>query len=474
MTHDDFLPAILANPEDDAPRLAYAAWLEGEGDPRGEFIRLQIELAQLPEDDPQRPAKLAREKKLFKAHEKAWNKPFRLPGIQVGWRRGFVETVWASDYQSFAAAAEQLFTLAPVQQLLVAEAEGPTDELADCPYLARLRALCLGECERVPTDLAAAQCGGLAGVGPDEIRTLLASPHLPQLRTLAVRGHPNRGALGPQGAKILAASPKLAQLTSLDLSTNYIGDAGVRSLAASAHLKRLEALSLEFNDLTDKAVTALAGSTNFARLTLLNLYGNDIGDGGARALAGSAHLKHLRVLELGANDRIGQAGARKLQEVLGPKPGMVLLGLPPLVPNEAEIVARDAEAQGALRALGIVVQRAYEYRCGKLGVMIMCSKTTDPNAVVPHLQGLAELVQLMYLTRVTDKHLREIGKVTSLQALNLSGPRMSDAGVRALEGLRALQSLELTSNRITASGLSFLAGLPKLKYVGLHGTGIGD
>ena len=42
MTHDEaFLQAIIDNPDDDAPRLIYADWLEERGDPRGEFIRVQ-------------------------------------------------------------------------------------------------------------------------------------------------------------------------------------------------------------------------------------------------------------------------------------------------------------------------------------------------------------------------------------------------------------------------------------------------
>src|SRR5262249_51734963 len=42
---EGFLQAILAAPEDDTPRLVYADWLEERGDPRGEFIRIQCELA---------------------------------------------------------------------------------------------------------------------------------------------------------------------------------------------------------------------------------------------------------------------------------------------------------------------------------------------------------------------------------------------------------------------------------------------
>jgi uncharacterized protein (TIGR02996 family) len=43
---DALLRAICENPDDDAPRLVYADWLDEHGDPRqAEFIRVQIELA---------------------------------------------------------------------------------------------------------------------------------------------------------------------------------------------------------------------------------------------------------------------------------------------------------------------------------------------------------------------------------------------------------------------------------------------
>jgi uncharacterized protein (TIGR02996 family) len=40
-----FLARIIAAPADNRPRLVYADWLEEHGDPRGEFIRVQCELA---------------------------------------------------------------------------------------------------------------------------------------------------------------------------------------------------------------------------------------------------------------------------------------------------------------------------------------------------------------------------------------------------------------------------------------------
>jgi uncharacterized protein (TIGR02996 family) len=46
ITADAFLQAILDAPDDNAPRLIYADQLEERGDPRGEFIRVQVALFQ--------------------------------------------------------------------------------------------------------------------------------------------------------------------------------------------------------------------------------------------------------------------------------------------------------------------------------------------------------------------------------------------------------------------------------------------
>src|SRR5580765_5805820 len=71
-SEDHFLMAIAADPDDDAPRMAYADWLMAEKNPRGEFIRLQLQLARMPADHPARPDLERREKSLLKKHAKAW------------------------------------------------------------------------------------------------------------------------------------------------------------------------------------------------------------------------------------------------------------------------------------------------------------------------------------------------------------------------------------------------------------------
>src|SRR5258708_673203 len=94
--HEDaaFLRAIREHPDDDAPRLVYADWLDARGDQRGEFIRLQCELDQLPTGDPTRPERRRREKALLAAHHCEWEAPLnRLGAEHVDFHRGLPSRV---------------------------------------------------------------------------------------------------------------------------------------------------------------------------------------------------------------------------------------------------------------------------------------------------------------------------------------------------------------------------------------------
>jgi uncharacterized protein (TIGR02996 family) len=59
-----FLRAISAAPDDSTVRLVYADWLEDRGDPRAEFVRLQVRLREVAAEDPSRPRLRAREQEL--------------------------------------------------------------------------------------------------------------------------------------------------------------------------------------------------------------------------------------------------------------------------------------------------------------------------------------------------------------------------------------------------------------------------
>jgi uncharacterized protein (TIGR02996 family) len=96
------MAAILANPDDDTPRLVFADWLQENGDKhdqaRAEFIRLQIESAKLPFGDAKRTQLDASATKLADAHKVAWVKPlapfavkvFGVEPAEIAWSRGLL------------------------------------------------------------------------------------------------------------------------------------------------------------------------------------------------------------------------------------------------------------------------------------------------------------------------------------------------------------------------------------------------
>src|SRR4051812_38161141 len=86
-----FLAAILDAPDDDAPRLIYADYLLEQGDPRGDFIHVQYQLARLPEHAPEAPALRRQEQDLLAAHGEAWAGPVGTHARSYAFRRGLLE-----------------------------------------------------------------------------------------------------------------------------------------------------------------------------------------------------------------------------------------------------------------------------------------------------------------------------------------------------------------------------------------------
>src|SRR5262249_20582690 len=83
ISDEAFLLAIRAQPDDDAPRLVFADWLEETGDTdRAEFIRLQCG-----GDESER------EHELLQRHKAAWAGPLARLVYSYTFRRGFVEAV---------------------------------------------------------------------------------------------------------------------------------------------------------------------------------------------------------------------------------------------------------------------------------------------------------------------------------------------------------------------------------------------
>src|SRR5262245_5363049 len=225
MTHDAFLQEVVRTPDDDAPRLVYADWLDDHGDlGRATFIRLQCEM----ERDPERWDDLEpRVTALLHANGDAWRR--QLPQVEgVVWGefgRGFVEemAVEAGRFGHFLDNADTLFAAAPVRSLT------------------------------------------LAGLSDDDVARLVGLPQLAALTTLELTPPDPRANLqlfypvsvGDAGAVALASCPHLANLRVLRLPFNHLGDEGARALLASPHLGRLRGLHLYGNLISDEVLEQL-------------------------------------------------------------------------------------------------------------------------------------------------------------------------------------------------------------------------
>jgi len=98
MRFNDLLRAARERPEDDAPRLALAGWLERSGEPeRAELVRLQCQLARLPKVARGRKKLADREALLLRRHGGRWRGP--LPSPRAPWRfaRGLLEVTLTTD-----------------------------------------------------------------------------------------------------------------------------------------------------------------------------------------------------------------------------------------------------------------------------------------------------------------------------------------------------------------------------------------
>jgi uncharacterized protein (TIGR02996 family) len=292
MTQDDaFLQAILEQPDDDAPRLVYADWLDEHGDAgRAEFIRVQIELARGAANARTRDRLAKRERRLLLEHESRWAAPLHGLVRRAHFVRGFPQRV-TLPAEWFLKRAADLFRRVPVRHLILTEVGDHLSRLAESRHLGRAPTL---------------EFRTLAG---QDVSMLVRSTHLRRVTGLILRyAYPE-----DDGATALAGAPALSSLTALDLYGWGLSPAGVRALAASPHLANLTDLVLGCNEqVGDAGTEALAGpDTRLSRLTRLHLSFAGIGDSGAGALAASPALAGVRALDLAYN-AISAAGARAL------------------------------------------------------------------------------------------------------------------------------------------------------------------
>jgi uncharacterized protein (TIGR02996 family) len=408
-TERELLDAVLADPDADAPRLAYAAWAKRQDDSRRPFD--------------------------FSAYGAADHVT----------RRGFVEGMSLSG-RAFISLGERIMRLTPLRDVRLVGVQPFIGELARCPHLARLRRL----------DLRGNR------IGPNGMKTLAASNFLGGLRELGLSGNAVRAAgldsllaeswssnltvlelaanhLGPEQLSRLNGS-NLPKLESLDLSDNSVGagvvlPAGLRRLRMShcglgpasfqaGHPESLTELDLSHNSLASGGAVRLAGDTALSQLTVLDLSFNDIDSSGAGALCRMTSAGALIVLRLRGN-RITDAGARSLAEADFGSVVELDLGTNPIGDGGAAAVVRG-EAFTNLERLSLA-------NCG--------------------------------ITDAGVKGLAATGALGGLRELSLAWNPIGDVGVTALAAcpdLAGLLRLDLTGTRIGYAGAVALSESPHL------------
>jgi uncharacterized protein (TIGR02996 family) len=293
MTDGDALyRAILERPDDDAPRLVWADWLEEHGDPdRAEFVRIQCEWAALDRGDPRAEALLEHWRSILQVRGEQWLSELDGAIRPGGFWRGLPDwfEVTTDDVMT---QVTRLRHQVPAQCLLL-RLTGFKVELRHWPGLDLVRCLTLYEGALDPYYPHASLRGWV---------WLIQSPRLRGLRRFAAAFDVSSGA-------VLAAlaGTDWPELRDLDLRMSGAEAGrphrGWAELVEAPWFPHLRAVNLFGARLGDDGVVKLLGRGLPLALTELVLIDNDLTPAGIRRLIARPELSNLRVLIAGSRDR---------------------------------------------------------------------------------------------------------------------------------------------------------------------------
>ncbi len=377
-TRDALEAALIANPDDVVRHAAYADLLLEQGDPRGEYIRLQLAA-----EDRNQPASKLREYEqaafeLRQAHEQEWlgdlwqfiQRPPSArsvavpmePDVTVTWRRGWVDGIRIGQLSnelvraiatnaftrllgSFAVeqntelmeirtapyempvqvslqplidawrfAKLRHFEMGSVEQRVAAEGYGLGDAVDVMPHLESIR-LCVDQFSE----------SVLFGGGYPRLHTIDITYNNPRCRFYLLGFHedlPNLRRLSLDTVAIIPNSDETGSrrepITPTDLQMFF----------RTKHLKALEYLTFRNGEFGDAGVEELLASGFITRLKGLDLCRSNITDTGAELLARHPHTPKLEYLHLDNNllspigiDALETAGQRiSPNQLFGPAP----------------------------------------------------------------------------------------------------------------------------------------------------------
>jgi len=347
--------AVLDAPDDKSRWRVYSDWLQGEGDPRGELMALQIQL------ETKRDAKLSkRAGAILEQHAAALLGPLRAhPTTLDGkdkpvatWRRGFIDSLRIS-YNSYARDGQPPIDVPKwlsevlehpsavfVREIVLAEYntgdwdkkrsssqvyQHLTDQIVDAAPRA-LERLVVGEYEFPDeTEISWTWLGSVGGIWKvcPKLKSLtmqggsiaLGTIDAPSLTELTLR---TGGLPGPALKSLAAAAmPKLERLEVWLGTGEYGGEHDVADLAPLLTGKltpKLTHLGLKNAQHQDEVAILLAKAPIVKQLTSLDLSMGCMTDDGALALAKGARGWNLQSLDVSENylSSVGIAAVKKL------------------------------------------------------------------------------------------------------------------------------------------------------------------
>lgn len=337
------LDLIYARPDDLDLRLVYADELQCAGDPRGELIAVQSELARLGRDPPaaysawigdalsppiseQREEQVSdlrrRSRDLLSRYKEVWSREVRphvTSSSYIQFRRGFVEHVGWDVFRKVSGGIGALLEVAPLLRSLELASRPPTGarrsmtELFGAPALGCIQELyCRADPLEVEllsgsTALTNLQRLGLyEGSSGNHFDLLADAAFLRTLGGLVV----NRLVLASP-ADLTTALWACPSLRELQVVRARLGISGLRSLAELSILRQLNVLTLAQVGWTPEATQVLFSGPPLPQLLALNLAKNELSAEDLRLIVGAA--PNVQVLEL-ANNPIGDEGVRCLME----------------------------------------------------------------------------------------------------------------------------------------------------------------
>lgn len=263
---DAFLRAILTAPDSDACRLSYADWLEERGNPRGEFIRVQCEIARtrnillLGQVDQNHVELLfEREKKLLDSHKEQWLLETFDRDLCKLIRR--LENFDSGGVEDRFGAAEIEFSRGFPERLLVD---------------ARL----------------------FNSVFAKDIFNILHHSFLNSLTIRDFEGAHLQGQFLINFCDSVFEHQELSSIRRLELHGQHLALGGYRSLLRTANLKSIVHLGLGATGMTDQCLIELISSPLFVQLRALEIDSNPLTMRSLQALIDSPHFHELKLIDL--------------------------------------------------------------------------------------------------------------------------------------------------------------------------------